>query len=53
MHDEKLIPKVKPYVVRVESYSEECRSSGAFLTSEQFVKFQEDLRHRCIETGIP
>lgn len=54
LYDEKLIPKVKPYIARVESYSEECRSSeGAFLTSEQFAKFQEGLRHRCIEAGIP
>ena len=54
LYNENLIPKVKPYVARVESYSEECRSSeGDFLTSEQFVEFQNDLQRRCMDVGIP
>jgi len=54
LYDKHLIPKVKPYVARVESYSEECRSSeGDFLTSEQFVEFQKDLQQNCMDIGIP
>jgi len=54
LYEENLIPKVKPYVARVESYSEECRSSeGGFLTSQQFASFQKDLQYRCKGHGIP
>ncbi len=54
LYNENFIPKIKPYVARVESFSEECRSSeGDFLTSEQFAEFKNDLKHRCKEAGIP
>jgi uncharacterized protein len=52
--DENLVPRAKPYIARVESYSEECRSSeGDFLSSEQFVEFQNELKSRCMQVGIP
>ena len=47
-------PKVRPYVARVKSFSEECRSfEGGFLTSEQFAEFKKDLQNRCNSAGIP
>lgn len=54
LRDEGVIPRATPYVAKVESFSEECRSSeGIFLTSEQFGQFKTELRARCLEAGIP
>jgi uncharacterized protein len=52
--EEKLIPKMTPYVAKVENFSEECRSSeGSFLSSEDFARFKVELRERCIAADIP
>jgi uncharacterized protein len=54
LHNENLIPRVKPYVARVESFSEECRSSeGFFLSSQEFAEFKLELQNGCNEASIP
>ena len=46
--------KAKPYVARVEEFSEECSSSaGSILSSAEFEQFKRELKDRCLNEGVP
>lgn len=54
LHAQGIIPRMAVYVAKVESFSEECRSSdGMFLSSAEYASFKNDLHARCRSAGIP
>lgn len=54
LHEEGVLSRASAYLAKVESFSEECRSSqGTFLDSAEYARFKSETARRCREAGIP
>lgn len=54
LHREGILAREMAYIAKVESFSQECRSSeGVFLSSQEYAQFKYDLMLRCRRAGIP